>query len=1309
MGRRDSRRAVWPSVFGPIHEGAWYHRGRSFVFSPHRPDVPRPVHPRRPFVRSWLLLLALFSFVAPAVPGAARADRLPDLDRSASVEAAPATRAAFERARADAATARGVRVGQIESRYALPTFLWAAGGAPDARRAAGPGQAAAAEAARAHLDRVAPLYRLDATDVREATLRRVHDTGRGGVIATFSRSIQGIEVFRDAMNVLMDREGRLVAVSGFLPGRSLLGAGRAREFRLSAAEATALAVGDFTGLAVAAASVRATSGGRGGFEAFDLAAPVPGFLPGQPLRARPVWFHLPESLVPAWHVEVIGQEQAYAYVISAADGEVLFRRDLLVSDSFGYRVWADAAHPYIPWDGPQGTAPSPHPTGVPDLYGPAFVAPVLVTLQNGPISTSDPWLPPGAVETAGNNVDAYCDLSAPDGLTAGDFRAPLSGPGLFDHTYDMNLPPSSTAQRNAAITQLFFTNNFLHDWYYDSGFDEASGNAQVSNSGRGGVEGDALRAEAQDYSGTNNANMMTPSDGAQPRMQMYVWNRPAGTLTVTAPAPIAGTYQAGYATFGPQTFAVSGDVVTAVDGVGTPGDGCSALVNAVAGKIVLVDRSTCGFVTPVLNAQAAGAIGAIIVDNFDYGNPIAVSGSGSVTIPVLTVTLDVGDAIKAQLGGTVSVGMSRSTPLLRDGTIDNQIVAHEWGHYISNRLVGGGAGISGQQGGGMGEGWSDFHALLLTARAGDDFDGAYPIGPHALAHSAAPTNVYYYGIRRYPYTTDMTKDPLTFRHIQQGVALPVGPPVAFGADGSVNAAVHRTGEVWCTMLWECYAALLKDTGRLTFAEAQQRMRDYLVAAYKLTPAIPTITEARDALLAAAAAHDPADLAALWNAFAKRGCGTGAVSPDRYATDNVGVVESYSVGNDLVVSDVSFAPTFQCDGDGYVDDGEYGELSFTFHNIGAVSLTATQATLVSTNPAVTFPNGNVVTLPATTPFAEASATVPVRLVGPAATSVLDLEIQVDDPGLLVAGPRTASTYAYAHADEEPSATHEFFETTTDVWTYTGDSGPAAGWTRRTYSGTDRRLFAYDPGVTTDASAVTPPLTIGGLAPFRLHFEHAYSLENTYDGGVIEISTDGGATWTDIGASITTGGYTGTIVPGSALAGRSAWTGTSPGYPALTPVTVDLGTSYAGQTVRVRFRVATDGGVGDAGWSIPWLVVEDNHVQVFRRLIGETAPCTPLAADDPGRPAEMSFALAGAHPASGPARLRFALPAASRVEIDVYDVTGRRVARIVDGEYAAGAHTVTWNPSAGGVRSAAGLYFARMTAGGRRLDQRVVLMP
>lgn len=93
-----------------------------------------------------------------------------------------------------------------------------------------------------------------------------------------------------------------------------------------------------------------------------------------------------------------------------------------------------------------------------------------------------------------------------------------------------------------------------------------------------------------------------------------------------------------------------------------------------------------------------------------------------VTIPVITIGLEDGLAIENALkaGTPVTVTLNAAQSVLRDASVDNQIVAHEWGHYLSMRLVGANAeGLWNQQGGGMGEGWSDFVALLMSVRPED--------------------------------------------------------------------------------------------------------------------------------------------------------------------------------------------------------------------------------------------------------------------------------------------------------------------------------------------------------------------------------------------------------------------------------------------------------------------------------------------------------------------------------------------------------------------------------------------------------------
>ena len=101
--------------------------------------------------------------------------------------------------------------------------------------------------------------------------------------------------------------------------------------------------------------------------------------------------------------------------------------------------------------------------------------------------------------------------------------SPNGGAGLaFDFALDLAQPPS--AYRPAAVSNLYYANNRIHDVLYRYGFTEAAGNFQVNNYGNGALGNDAVNAEAQDGGGTNNANFGTPPDGARPRMQMYVWD-----------------------------------------------------------------------------------------------------------------------------------------------------------------------------------------------------------------------------------------------------------------------------------------------------------------------------------------------------------------------------------------------------------------------------------------------------------------------------------------------------------------------------------------------------------------------------------------------------------------------------------------------------------------------------------------------------------------------------------------------------------------------------------------------------------------
>jgi subtilisin-like proprotein convertase family protein len=127
------------------------------------------------------------------------------------------------------------------------------------------------------------------------------------------------------------------------------------------------------------------------------------------------------------------------------------------------------------------------------------------------------------------------------------------------------------------------------------------------------------------------------------------------------------------------------------------------------------------------------------------------------------------------------------------------------------------------------------------------------------------------------------------------------------------------------------------------------------------------------------------------------------------------------------------------------------------------------------------------------------------------------------------------------------------------------------------------FSADEAAVKDDIIATEEVDLTSASTASLTFYHTYKFENNYDGGVIEISTNGGSSFADLGSKITTGGYTGTISTSysSPIAGRSAWTGGSLGT--MTQVVADL-SSYVGNKVIVRFRLASDTSVGSTGWYV-----------------------------------------------------------------------------------------------------------------------------
>ena len=595
----------------------------------------------------------------------------------------------------------------------------------------------------------------------------------------------------------------------------------------------------------------------------------------------------------AWEVVVRASSELRRVRVDALTGAVLADDDLVVHDTWPSETAAppeaarlSAAPPAEPspvFVGGAGRAGAyrvvPFPFESPDTGGFA-----LVTDPADPVASPLGWHNDGKQAytiTRGNNVFAYDDVDGddePDPATIPD-----GGPSLtFDFRFDPNASPQANAP--AAVTNLFYWNNVAHDVAFHYGFDEAAGNFQVTNAGGAGRGGDAVQAEARDGSGTNNANFGTPPEGQSPRMQMFLW-RGGVTFTVTAPETLAGPYPSTAAAFGPPVG--FGGALVPTRGPNGETTGCPGeIANDLAGRVALIERGVCTFVEKVQGAQSAGAVGVVVYNRAggDGGGDevIVMSGDGAgINVPSVFVGRSTGLALA---GSAAPVTVEATVLSDRLSSFDAGVVVHEYGHGISNRLVGGPSNVGclsngatnpenpagnrpGEQ---MGEGWSDFYGLLLTQR--DGTDGRQPRGVGTYLRFEVADGP---GIRKAPYSTDFAVNDYTYQDVISGAAhAPAG--------GRGLSIPHGVGFVWASMLWDMTWELIdalgfsEDIADASGGAGNQIALNLVTTGLKLTPCSPGFVDGRDAILAAdEALYDGAHTDLIWNAFARRGLGIDA--------------------------------------------------------------------------------------------------------------------------------------------------------------------------------------------------------------------------------------------------------------------------------------------------------------------------------------------------------------------------------------------------------------------------------------------------
>jgi hypothetical protein len=561
----------------------------------------------------------------------------------------------------------------------------------------------------------------------------------------------------------------------------------------------------------------------------------------------------------------------------------------------------------------------------------------MVPFKGDPTASPAGWVTTN--RTAGNNAQIFFNPA----LTGG--KATTANPdGNFDFEIDLTPGHTPLSSADASAANLFYWVNITHDRFYALGFNETSRNFQLDNLGKGGREGDAVRAETLrgaeiDPASTNqlvrnNAYFQTALDGTQPLLAMLMWN-------------------------------------------------------------------------------------------------LSVNGQ--------TVELD--------------------------SSYDAGAIIHEYTHGVSTRLSGTdtSTGLRSNQGGGMGEGWSDFFAMsFLNGEL--PLDGAFPTGSYITQQAR--------GVRNFPYSTRFDLDPLTFGDIRY------------------YNEVHAQGTVWCSILWEMRQAFV---GRYGFQSGREAAERLVIDGLKVTPLVPTFVDARDAiLLADRISNNGINQDLIWRAFARRGLGKSAAASLLFdgsgfrivATEAYDVPAEFSAGS-LIINDKPSTPAVI---------GELLPLVVVDRDLTTASVEV-RATNLKTGETAT------ITLQQTSSGRFAGS---LRCLFPG---------QEGGPGVaLAAQPGDTLSITYANARNE-AGVPETIEVQTvaarrvEVYAANFESG-VPGWIltdfwhlteRRSSSATHSLYFAKQKGVNeaksftqagTSGSAYSPGLDLRNLTGARLEFDYVF---------------------------------------------------------------------------------------------------------------------------------------------------------------------------------------------------------------------------
>ncbi|MFN8347474.1 MAG: M36 family metallopeptidase [Spirosomataceae bacterium] len=410
--------------------------------------------------------------------------------------------------------------------------------------------------AKRYLTENAALHKLVSSDIDEMVISGAYlSPTTGWYHVYFNQTFQSIEIYNGLLNVTIKGDNVVVHVANnFVVDIASKAIGKPENLNLTPVQA----------LQKAALNVNLIAGNLDQIKEIKSSQLPNGLvvkktftdanLSNENIEAKLCW--LPTQVAPGggfsqailtWNVRFLTKDSKNGWNIhvDAFSGEIVKKTDEVISCSFGMLHKAGTPHECSAVHAPTGTNAvlAPKTAMAPDNTYNVFDYPVespnhgvrtvvsnpytkFVPGGTGPGATNG-WHNDGASDyttTRGNNVWAMEDTDDSD---MPDGASPTSTTLDFNFPYTQGTG-TAAGNQNAAITNLFYWNNLIHDVLWKYGFDETGGNFQKDNLGRGGTGNDFVYADAQDGEDIDNANFYSGVDGQNGRMQMFLWTDAGG-------------------------------------------------------------------------------------------------------------------------------------------------------------------------------------------------------------------------------------------------------------------------------------------------------------------------------------------------------------------------------------------------------------------------------------------------------------------------------------------------------------------------------------------------------------------------------------------------------------------------------------------------------------------------------------------------------------------------------------------------------------------------------------------------------------